>query len=411
MKEESYEPDNRHMRFLTVDEESGWISRTTDIRSNTYRQSAIDVLAEIRRRLADDFGATLVIANAPQRGIFVPFLDEVEKEDARAIYREMLGQLNSAGIITPDADEILTSDIAQGDSFYFPRDTHWTPEGAGVVARSLAKALQNAGKIDVSDDEPRYIFGDFELETFKGTFNNSIEEICGIEPPEHEMMVPNVVPVAHSTEELADQLFGDPALGDSKKIVLLGTSFGNSSGGDRFRWAAQLEHALQNKVENLSLTGGLTVTAFEAYAYRDLAPGSADIVIWEFPAVYVSNWIEYDFRQILGAIAGECSAETESHALSFEAGSDAEIRFEKPLPLQETVSLDFTDFEIGSMQLLLQDENGKKYTQRIRRRDRFPGNARTTIWRTSTHGLSGELIGIRIENLDSDLEGELKICD
>ncbi|CUJ17817.1 alginate O-acetyltransferase AlgX-related protein [Cognatishimia activa] len=409
-KEESYANGKGHLKFVTVDESSGWISKTTDLRNRVHTDETIRLLATIKLTLLEKFDAQLIVVNPPHRGIFVPFQDEAGKKETFAAFQTIQQQMRDAGILIPDTDKALLEKPELLTDFYLQRDTHWSPKGSGVVAQEVARTLTRAGILEIPEGEPRYKLVGQEQLAITGTLTKFVEETCGFDVQDETYFAPVITPNVEDVSQLEAALFGDIEDTGEKNIVLMGTSFGRSN-NDKFRWIGQLKHALQNDIQNWSLAGGLTLTAFEAFGHTELPENPPEIVIWEFPANYVASWISHDFRQVLGAISGQCESPKTEFLFEVPAGNESEVLFQDPIPMSDLASIDLPNFEIGNLQILVRGTSEKLRPIRLRRRDRFPVEYRTSNWRTYTGDLAGEVLGLKIKDVREPIKARLQTCD
>jgi hypothetical protein len=62
--------------------------------------------------------------------------------------RDLLTDLEAAGVATYDAAEELRAAALAGETVYFKTDTHWNPRGMEIAARGLARTLRERGLVE-----------------------------------------------------------------------------------------------------------------------------------------------------------------------------------------------------------------------------------------------------------------------
>ncbi|MEM1428337.1 MAG: hypothetical protein AAGG09_02655 [Pseudomonadota bacterium] len=336
----------RQIAPIYSDAERGWIFANDQLREDyALKDSAVHLLEriveEIRAR-----GMELAIVIPPprplvagpdtRRGVLPP---EAGYDAVRAAlsFQRMMRQIAETGAVAPNLlDAALAAETA-GTPFYFQRDTHWTPSGAVRSAAALAEALEQASVpwITPAADAPAPATDPF---VEPGSLAEVAREVCGIEiGPETTAAVRFPRPAD------AVGLLGDTP-SDTARAALVGTSFSDRYKRDALRVADAIAHATGMDVDNVSVSGGGALSAFEAYVLSgEIDAARHKLLIWEVP--YTSAFKSVSgLRQILGALqAGKGGADLAPVALpdadvarlALPAGLDPDtsvfgVRLERP---------------------------------------------------------------------------------
>jgi len=236
-----------------------------------------DQIADVRARLAEA-GVTLVMLPVPAK------VDvEAAQAGAPALSGAMAG-LNAAFVaglrqrLIPvvDTRAPLVSLATTGDAF-FPTDTHWTPEGAGAVAASVAASglvVTGTAAMVKAPRPPKNLIGD--LVSF--VTSDRLAPVVGL-PAE------TVIP--YLAEPTTAAVIGDIFAADAVGVVLVGTSY---SANPDWSFAEALKLSLQADVLNAAAQGQGPVTPMLDYlasdAFRQTPP---ETVLWEFPLRYLTD--------------------------------------------------------------------------------------------------------------------------
>lgn len=241
---------------------------------------------QVRRELARD-GARLVVALIPAKarlysshlgGARVPASKTPEYETFRR-------GLEAEGIVAPDLYAALRRAAAGGSpNLFFRTDTHWTPDGAGVAARTVATRVRSLG-----------------LELPAGEFRGA-RAAPALYPGDLLRYLPGVERApstsdwvrARSTERVGS---GGGLLGDEGiAVTLVGTSYSAASSANVWDFAGQLQQALGTEVLNVADQGRgpfLPMRDYLRSPERTSTPPR--VVIWEIPERYLRvNYPELD---------------------------------------------------------------------------------------------------------------------
>lgn len=284
----------------------GWLFTTEELtRSREDRSAADGAIAEIYR-VAEVFGgqgAILVVALLPAKArIYHEKLPGYPFPRPNGYtYDDLLEALDRLpSVIVPDLlaameKELLneSGDLKETDDteLFLRTDTHWTPRGARIVARTIAEATQTAIQ---------------ERGIQRQRFST---EIVGVQEYEGDLLrfLPfldtdaggggSVPARALSTERITrfqtDPVGGGGGLFDDPVIpgTLVGTSY---SAGDMWNFEGFLKESLSVDIVNVAEEGVGPFKPMQNYlesaTITDYPP---EIVIWEIPERYLRTYQEY----------------------------------------------------------------------------------------------------------------------
>jgi alginate O-acetyltransferase complex protein AlgJ len=183
--------------------------------------------------------------------------------------------LAGAGVVTVDLAPPL-ADARTSTEVFLRTDTHWTSEGAGVAARTIAAvmaAMPDTGaatEYALKTGEPAEHRGDLLRYIRLGP----LQDLLG-PPPD------SLVPV--TAEGGADDLLGDSEI----PVALVGTSY---SADDRWGFEAQLKAALGRDVLNLAEEGQGPFEPMDTFLASDtLRNAPPRVVVWEIPERFLDD--------------------------------------------------------------------------------------------------------------------------
>jgi alginate biosynthesis protein AlgX len=279
------------------DTASGWIIGHDQLKSGFL---VTDEVTALWNRIATEFkkrGAELVVLAAPPRPLFAPtdvlgqmdLPSDFNIEELRDGFSAYITALNNAGIVAPDLSKLAQSQTT--NSYYFARDTHWTPMGATISVAHLKEAID---KTPAKDTISTIRASQFYEE--KGSLAGVVKSTCGMRPEIETVPSPQF-----AQNGSADSLFADTS--DKDAIALVGTSFSDRYQRDAYQVADALSFVMDATVENYSVTGGGLAGAMEAFIRSGaLKDGRFKTVVWEAP--YSASLTRVDgLRQILGALS------------------------------------------------------------------------------------------------------------
>lgn len=203
---------------------------------------------------------------------------------------EFFGLLRARGIQVLDPTDVLwEAKVEQaaslfgsadndGETLYIPQDTHWSPRGMKLVAKSLARAIQAGGWLT---DAPRKSYGVQPVEVRRF---GDLYDMLNL-PEGHG----GFGPLSITAEKVVDMETGEPCTPDaSSPIVLLGDSFSNVFSRAELGWgehsglAEHLALQLGVPIDVIAINDGGPTTSRESLARRPNALVGKKLVIWQF---------------------------------------------------------------------------------------------------------------------------------
>lgn len=289
-------------------------------------------------------------------------------EAAASSFDQLMTELQETGAVIPNLLDVVRADPALAETYYFKRDTHWTPVGAAVSAHAFAHAAKQAWPdlftATTTLDQPG---ADAELYSEKGSLAAIVEETCGTRPD------PETSPYVAFSGGLERGLLDDLPDG-TPRVALLGTSFSNRYEQDAYRVAAALEHALGAAVENMSLTGGGMIGGLETFILNGgLTNGSHDLILWELPYTQSFNSTS-NLYQLLGALRLDAGAAEGGVAVQIGATEAFDIPLNGVNPTGVTFATGTDEVELLTLKVTYDD--GKSETIKLQRSDRVPVDQR-----------------------------------
>ncbi len=356
-----------------VDAASGWIIGEDQLKSEFNVTGETTALWEAIAQGFDARGVKLVVLAAPPRPLFAPEAavpSTYNAAAARKAFSAYISRLNASGIPAPDLS--LLRDTAYASELYFARDTHWTPVGAAISAAHLSAAITG---LQVPNFVTDVSFG--EAYTEKGSLSTVVEETCGARPEVELVRSP-----AYTTRGDASALLSDQ--GDAS-VALIGTSFSDRYKRDAYQVAGALSHALDQQVDNYSVTGGGMTGAMEAFLRSGaFTSGQYDTVIWEVPYTAPLTNIS-GLRQILGLLQENGEA---TQVYSGQVSSDW-MNIDHGFSTEDFTALHLKTPSVtkGKLSVELYDANGQKIRTNLVKSDRVTATARSDTWSLSLTAL------------------------
>jgi alginate O-acetyltransferase complex protein AlgJ len=207
----------------------------------------------------------------------------------KEIYSEFLEDLDSRKI---KAVNLLTPMQVERnkESVFLKTDTHWTPEGARLTARTIAGYLSQES---FSFDKTSYLTSMDKKEEHKGDLLRYIptdDSFASKNLPVDTLPVFQTVEVNSEADakDAAEQLFSEK----SPAVTLVGTSY---SANPKWNFAGFLKESMQTDILNAADEGLGPFETMDKYldneAFKKTPP---ELVIWEIPERYLS--FEYDLK-------------------------------------------------------------------------------------------------------------------
>ncbi len=234
-------------------------------------------IAQVRDYLAQK-NIALIVALLPSKARVYPEYLRGGKlpEYKQAVYKQVRAELLKEGILTPDLLRYFMQH--RKDTLMFLKtDTHWSPQGATLVANELAAQVAthctgvawNIAPYKTYLKTPKPYDGD--LLKFMPT--GFLRSLIG---PEGETITPEVTHLEEGAAPVGD-LFGDQQIG----ITLVGTSF---SFMQHLNFEGALKAAFSTDVLNLATEGQGPMKPMAEYLKNtDLSVNPPQLIIWEIP--------------------------------------------------------------------------------------------------------------------------------
>ncbi len=346
-------------------------------------------------------GTRLAIVMAPPRPVVAgqDKLDALAGGDAgydvaavTASFGQMIDTVRSAGIIAPDLAKVATGDAALRASYYYPHDTHWTPQGAAFSAVALAQEVLAAGlpafagsTLTLPDPAGP------EAHAEKGSLAQMARAVCGAE-------------IAKVTHQIPVFAKGDLGLlddtGARPRILLAGSSFSNRYQNDAYRVAEAISGALGADVVNHSVSGGGAIGALEGVIASGLLDAEApfDLVVWELPYTQGLRSVGM-LRQLLGAL--EFSRDRAVHAAA-QADGSGKVKVALKGADARLLAFEAPSAQLTRMKVDLRFVDGSKTTLSLARSAHVPAGLRSDWWAVSLAGIAPGTLSSATFRYDAD---------
>lgn len=338
-------------------------------------------------------------------------------EIASGRLRHLLNQMRNAGAIVPDVMQLLEK--TDGESYFFRRDTHWTPSGAKATARLTADEIMSHpvyAKLARTSyrTEPSVIIPK------DGAHNMTLSRLCGndfgYQYVQNFQTVPEVDDVS--------ALFGDL---EEPEVVLIGTS--NSAARDedtkQYNFDGYLKEYLSTNLINFALPGAGEAGAMVEYLHSSsYSPDNAPkLLIWELPANYQLGSAKM-YRQLIPAVEGGCSARTEvlagkAERASYSEGDRIEVLSNMGSQRQSLMGADgvldikISDRDLRNFYVIIYYDNGSRDKVWIRRPGIVTGGQYYLELSQAPEFLDANLMSVFIEPTqasDNPIDLEVSLC-
>lgn len=198
----------------------------------------------------------------------------------REMYPLVIKTLNSKHIITVDGlQEMRAHDSSE--SLYLKTDTHWSPQGAELIAsRTAALLYQKLPQLSLAQQE-------FITETSgEQSLQGDLLRFLPLSPLfDHLMPTAESIDISQTYAAEEDSLFAADFSEDTGQVVLLGTSF---SADRRWNFDGALKQALAVDLQNLAEQGQGPIVPMADFLNDQLSTaGNLKLVIWEIPERYL----------------------------------------------------------------------------------------------------------------------------
>lgn len=255
--------------------ESGWLYTNqeylvpNDLQHNLGKQ--VDKIAAVQA-LLKQHDKQLILMPIPMKvDIYASHTRYAPDPRANGLYEQFSEALQARDVRVNTLREAFVAQH-QTTELFLKTDTHWSPAGAQLAAREVAR--QNPQLVG---DQP-YVSTLVEEKAVKGDLMNYLQFDPRLAP---DLFVPIQIPLYETTNPAQqvseDNLFGEKA----QHIALVGSSYSKI---DDWNFVGFLKEALQNDLVTVAVEARGPFQAMDDFTRSDLL-SNPDIqtVIWEFP--------------------------------------------------------------------------------------------------------------------------------
>jgi alginate O-acetyltransferase complex protein AlgJ len=264
--------------------EHGWLYSDEEFKPEADgQQHIIDNLALIKgvRDELAKHDVLLLMAIVPSKSRLYPeFVGDNRTSPLRQnLYPRFLSELRGADIAAPNLLSTLKSGKANA-AMFLRTDTHWTPQGADLVAQQLSTTLKRGITLD---GEPQlFITQANASKPYKGDLTRFLPLdpwFSGLMPQPDRLHRRETQAVGQTNADAA--LFADSDM----PVALVGTSY---SANPAWNFAGALRQHLQRDLSNHAEDGQGPLVPMLKYLQSDeLQNAPPQLVIWEFPERYL----------------------------------------------------------------------------------------------------------------------------
>ena len=198
---------------------------------------------------------------------------------------EFFQKLKDKGIRILDPANVLWKGKSKIDTVYMKQDTHWSPQGMGLVANYLAEFISSNGWIEGA---PRR---DYKTQSVQVSRYGDLYDMIDL-PKKYGIFKPMIVAV----EKVIDSATGEPfAPDENSPIILLGDSFINLFSrpemgfGEKAGLAERLALKLGVPIDVIAINDGGPTSTREQLARRTNALVGKKLIIWQFATRDLTN--------------------------------------------------------------------------------------------------------------------------
>jgi len=287
--------------------EQGWLYSDEEFKPEADGAKQIRENLALIKGVRDELAkhdVLLLMAIVPSKARLYPeFVGDNRTSALRQdLYQQFLAQVSAAEIAAPNLLSTLQDGKAKG-AMFLRTDTHWTPQGADLVAQQLSTTLKRG--ISLDGEPQRFITQASAAQPYKGDLTRFLPL-----DPWFDYLLPAPDQLRRRETRAAEPATGDDALfaDSAMPVALVGTSY---SANPAWNFAGALRQHLQRDLSNHAEDGqGPLVPMLKYLQSEDFKNTPPQLVIWEFPERYLpmaSDLSEFD-AQWLGSLqqpAGE----------------------------------------------------------------------------------------------------------
>lgn len=255
---------------------NGWLFTTEEYQTaagdTAEIQNKVRYITQVRDELAKE-GAKLVVALIPAKArVYDDELRAAQPAQWRPVYDQMRAALTGAGIPTPDLATAFAQARRPGQNLFLHTDTHWTPRGAQVAAKTLVPAIQATGAELPSASYTAKVKPEISR---SGDLLRYVPVARGGPQPDFVSE-----PEYTRTDDGGGGLLGDETLA----VTLVGTSYSAETKDNVWHFGGALSQALGSEVLNAAQEGkGPIVPMREYLKSQDRQDNPPQVVVWEIP--------------------------------------------------------------------------------------------------------------------------------
>ena len=264
--------------------EQGWLYSDEEFKPEAdgplHIRENLALIKGVRDELAQH-DVLLLLAIVPSKARLYPeFVGDNQTSVLRQdLYQRFLNEVRAADIAAPELLSSLQDGKANG-AMFLRTDTHWTPEGADLVAQQLSSTLKRS--ITLAGEPQVFITQASPVKAYKG----DLTRFLPLEPL-FSHLLPPPDQLRRNKTQAAEQAAGTDALfSDSEMpVALVGTSY---SANPAWNFAGALRQHLQRDLSNHAEDGQGPMVPMLKYLQSDeLKNAPPQLVIWEFPERYL----------------------------------------------------------------------------------------------------------------------------
>lgn len=239
----------------------------------TNLQKNLDFVKEVAGQLSQH-GVQLVVALVPAKNrIYQSQLGALQLTSCRqTLYSEAVDGLTSRGVTVVNLLGSMQAALTEVNTpdLYLHTDTHWTPAGASLAARTIAATMPKIG------ESLSFRSRTAEAKPYEGDLLRYLPGVTG------DLVAPDqlAIPATEAAAAAGGDLFGESV----PAITLVGTSY---SANANWNFEGALKTALKADVLNVADEGQGPFTVMDAYlaspTWQQTPP---KLVIWEMPERY-----------------------------------------------------------------------------------------------------------------------------
>lgn len=238
-------------------------------------------------------GITLVVAPVPAKArLLQGKLRQQWSPKREAVYQYMFENLGESGVHIVDTYAAMIAESSR-EALFFRSDTHWTPEGAAIVARSTAEYLYR--HLEIPPEKKTYATELFNRGKLDGDLTRFIPLASWFSE-----WGPSPEYFDHSkTYAQSNDLFGS----EKVSTALVGTSY---SADDRWNFSGFLMQESGRDLANYAKKGAGPFSPMLKLVESRSALTDIDLIVWEIPERFLMySYSELQFGQILHQNGGE----------------------------------------------------------------------------------------------------------